>query len=186
MALWLDKHRPTTLDKLTLHENLTDRLRKVANSPQFPHMLFYGPPGSGKRTRIMAVLREMFGASAEKLKVEHREFKVRPFRLARPPPAARHEPDAASAHAARECFGRGGADGGLEQLPRRAQPERRGHEGLEDRAGGDQGDRAEPRHQHRLRRALLQGCASRTGSAAGTVLISDVGGCLNLRSGGAE
>jgi len=87
MALWLDKHRPTTLDKLTLHENLTDRLRKVANSPQFPHMLFYGPPGSGKRTRIMAVLREMFGASAEKLKVEHREFKVRPsaWRARRPP-----------------------------------------------------------------------------------------------------
>ena len=185
MALWLDKHRPTTLDKLTLHENLTDRLRKVANSPQFPHMLFYGPPGSGKRTRIMAVLREMFGASAEKLKVEHREFKVRPsaWRARRPPLGASLTPHP---RAARECFGRGGADGGLEQLPRRAQPERRGHEGLEDRAGGDQGDRAEPRHQHRLRRALLQGCASRTGSAAGTVLISDVGGCLNLRSGGAE
>ena len=64
-------------------------------------MLFYGPPGSGKRTRIMAVLREMFGASAEKLKVEHREFKVRPFHLARPPPAARREPDAASARSSR-------------------------------------------------------------------------------------
>ena len=76
MALWLDKHRPANLDKLTLHPNLNDRLRKVANSPQFPHLLFYGPPGSGKRTRIMCVLREMFGGSVEKLKVEHREFKL--------------------------------------------------------------------------------------------------------------
>jgi replication factor C subunit 3/5 len=76
MSLWLDKHRPANLDKLTLHEGLNARLRKVANSPQFPHLLFYGPPGSGKRTRIMCVLREMFGASVEKLKVEHREFKL--------------------------------------------------------------------------------------------------------------
>ena len=34
MSLWLDKHRPTNLDKLNLHEPLNARLRKVANSPQ--------------------------------------------------------------------------------------------------------------------------------------------------------
>lgn len=76
MALWLDKHAPNTLDKCSLHPELTERLRKVANSPQFPHLLFYGPPGAGKRTRVMATLREMFGSSVEKIKVEHREFKI--------------------------------------------------------------------------------------------------------------
>ena len=76
MALWLDKHRPKTLDKLTLHPGMTERLRKIASSPQFPHLLFYGPPGAGKRTRIIALLREMFGPSVERLKVEHREFKL--------------------------------------------------------------------------------------------------------------
>jgi replication factor C subunit 3/5 len=78
-------HRPPNLDKLTLHESLNARLSKVANSSQFLHMLFHGPPGSGKRTRTMCVLREMFGGSVEeqheklkveKLKVEHREFKL--------------------------------------------------------------------------------------------------------------
>jgi|EP01047_Picozoa_sp_COSAG01_P078014 DNA polymerase III delta prime subunit len=68
MSLWLDKYRPTTLDKLTLQPNLTARLKKVANSPQFPHLLFYGPPGAGKRTRVMGVLREMFGPSVEKVR----------------------------------------------------------------------------------------------------------------------
>lgn len=57
MALWLDKHRPKTLDKLTLHDGITSRLKKIADSPQFPHLLFYGPPGGGKRTRIVALLR---------------------------------------------------------------------------------------------------------------------------------
>ncbi|KAH9784668.1 Replication factor C subunit 3 [Citrus sinensis] len=31
-----------------------------------PHLLFYGPPGSGKKTLIMALLRQVFGPGAEK------------------------------------------------------------------------------------------------------------------------
>ncbi|KAJ0771565.1 putative ribosomal protein S5 domain 2-type [Helianthus annuus] len=41
-----------------------------------PHLLFYGPPGSGKKTLIMALLRQIFGASAEKVKVENKNWKV--------------------------------------------------------------------------------------------------------------
>ena len=43
MSLWLDKHRPRTLEKLTIHDALTGRLHKIAESPQFPHLMFYGP-----------------------------------------------------------------------------------------------------------------------------------------------
>jgi Holliday junction resolvasome RuvABC ATP-dependent DNA helicase subunit len=32
-----------------------------AASGDFPHCLFYGPPGAGKKTLIMAVLREVYG-----------------------------------------------------------------------------------------------------------------------------
>lgn len=38
-----------------------------AASGDFPHTLFYGPPGAGKKTLIMAVLREVFGPGAEKV-----------------------------------------------------------------------------------------------------------------------
>lgn len=32
-----------------------------------PHLLFYGPSGSGKKTLIMALIKEMFGSAAEKV-----------------------------------------------------------------------------------------------------------------------
>ena len=43
MSLWLDKYRPKNLDKLTINDDLTRRLHAIADSPQFPHLLFYGP-----------------------------------------------------------------------------------------------------------------------------------------------
>ena len=39
-------------------------------------MLFYGPPSSGKKTRIYCVLRELFGSGIDKLKIEREEFET--------------------------------------------------------------------------------------------------------------
>ncbi|ORY30501.1 P-loop containing nucleoside triphosphate hydrolase protein [Rhizoclosmatium globosum] len=74
MALYVDKHRPSSLDKLDYHASLTDQLRKMAASPDFPHLLVYGPSGAGKKTRIMAVLKEIYGQTVEKLKIDQRTF----------------------------------------------------------------------------------------------------------------
>lgn len=45
-------------------------------SGNFPHLLFYGPPGAGKKTRVLSLLFEVFGKSVTKIKSEHRTFKV--------------------------------------------------------------------------------------------------------------
>jgi len=76
MALWVDKYRPNSLNKLTLHPDITHKLHTLAASPELPHLLFFGPPGAGKKCRVMALLREIFGTNVEHIKLEHRRFKT--------------------------------------------------------------------------------------------------------------
>ena len=73
--LWVDKHRPSRLQQLSYHGTLTQRLTSLANDPGgLPHLLFYGPPGAGKKTRIMTLLRQVFGHGAERLRLDKRTF----------------------------------------------------------------------------------------------------------------
>jgi|ERR1712086_370356 len=74
--LWVDKYRPTSLDKLDYHTEQAQNLKQMTSKGDFPHMLVYGPPGAGKKTRIMALLREVFGAGVERLRCEPREFET--------------------------------------------------------------------------------------------------------------
>merc|ERR1719270_5200 len=74
MALWVDKHRPTSLSKLDYHKPLASHLKKLVDSGDFPHLLVYGPSGAGKKTRIMCLLRELYGSGVEKLRIEHQNF----------------------------------------------------------------------------------------------------------------
>ena len=103
MALWLDKHRPKKLSKLDFHKKQAEHLEKLVKSGDFPHLLvtwillntntiFYknitnltfsyglfqvhGPPGAGKKTRIMALLREMYGNGVDRLRIEHQTYET--------------------------------------------------------------------------------------------------------------
>ncbi|KAK6345552.1 Replication factor C (RF-C) subunit [Orbilia javanica] len=71
--LFVDKHRPKTLDSLTYHPDLSSRLKALANG-DFPHLLVYGPSGAGKKTRIIATLKELYGPGVEKIKIDSRVF----------------------------------------------------------------------------------------------------------------
>ncbi|PPQ64196.1 hypothetical protein CVT24_008614 [Panaeolus cyanescens] len=74
MSLWVDQFRPRTLDTLHYHRGLSERLKSLASSGDFPHMLFYGPSGAGKKTRVSCTLRQLFGPGVEKLKIDQRVF----------------------------------------------------------------------------------------------------------------
>ncbi|EON68028.1 replication factor C subunit 5 [Coniosporium apollinis CBS 100218] len=76
MALLVDKHRPRSLDKLSYHHDLSERLRALAQSGDFPHLLVYGPSGAGKKTRIVATLKELYGPGVEKIKIDSRVFQT--------------------------------------------------------------------------------------------------------------
>ena len=90
------QYRPRTLDDLVIHKDIGDSLRKLVcvapttdvprlghmgtvvlcNTPlgslqvssgDCPHLLFYGPPGAGKKTLIISLLREIYGPAVEKV-----------------------------------------------------------------------------------------------------------------------
>ncbi|GAB6021536.1 Subunit of heteropentameric Replication factor C (RF-C), variant 2 [Chamberlinius hualienensis] len=74
MSLWVDKYRPNSLAKLDYHKNQADHLKALVDSGDFPHLLIYGPSGAGKKTRIMCLLRELYGPGVERLKISHQTF----------------------------------------------------------------------------------------------------------------
>lgn len=56
-----------------MHPELT---RQQAQSGDFPHLLVYGPSGAGKKTRIVATLKELYGPGVEKIKIDSRVFQT--------------------------------------------------------------------------------------------------------------
>jgi replication factor C subunit 3/5 len=97
MSLWVDKHRPRELTKLDYHKTQAEQLKNLCQqgkqilafwllhialssliprlfSGDFPHLMFYGPSGAGKKTRIMCLLRELYGSGVERLRNEVMHF----------------------------------------------------------------------------------------------------------------
>ena len=73
--LWVDKHRPKNLSQLSHHPATASQLTSLAASPAtLPHLLFYGPSGAGKKTRIMCLLKAIFGPGADRLRLDKRTF----------------------------------------------------------------------------------------------------------------
>ncbi|KDQ59437.1 hypothetical protein JAAARDRAFT_205487 [Jaapia argillacea MUCL 33604] len=58
---WVEKYRPKTIEEVASQEHTVAVLRKSLMSSNLPHMLFYGPPGNGKTSTILALSRQLFG-----------------------------------------------------------------------------------------------------------------------------
>lgn len=69
--LWADKYRPKELLSLDYHKEQAADLKNLTKDGDFPHLLIYGPLGAGKKTRIMCLLRELYGPGVERLKMEN-------------------------------------------------------------------------------------------------------------------
>ena len=76
--LWVEKYRPQTLDDANyLHQDTIKMLSLLSQSEDFPHILFYGPSGSGKRTLTKGLLHALYKSPAvHKIKSEQKEFKI--------------------------------------------------------------------------------------------------------------
>jgi len=74
--LLIDKYTPTSPDQLIFHKELFEKLLKISQDDSIPHILFYGPPESGKKTIIRFFLEAIFDKSVNKLSPTTYEIKT--------------------------------------------------------------------------------------------------------------
>jgi replication factor C subunit 3/5 len=58
---WIEKYRPEVLDQIISHDEIINTLQVFIKNKCVPHLLFYGPPGSGKTSTIMAAAKQLYG-----------------------------------------------------------------------------------------------------------------------------
>lgn len=57
---WIEKYRPQTLHDLASHSDIKKTLEKFLKDETLPHLLFHGPPGTGKTSTILACARKLY------------------------------------------------------------------------------------------------------------------------------
>ena len=94
--LWAEKYRPKTLDEIVNQEEIVRRLKKFVEEKNMPHLLFVGPPGTGKTTAAHALAHDLYGENyrqymlelnaSDERGIETIRTKVKEFARSRTPP----------------------------------------------------------------------------------------------------
>jgi len=58
---WVEKYRPRHLKDIVQQEEIIKVLRNTMETGNLPHLMFYGPSGTGKTSTILAIAHELFG-----------------------------------------------------------------------------------------------------------------------------
>lgn len=64
----MDKYKPTSAKEAFFHRDILKLLQIMSEDDAIPHIIFYGPSGSGKKTIVSIFLEMIFGKYANKTK----------------------------------------------------------------------------------------------------------------------
>jgi len=68
--LWAEKYRPKSLKDMVNQQEIVARLMKFVEAKNMPHLLFAGPPGTGKTTAALALSHDLYGEEWRKYVLE--------------------------------------------------------------------------------------------------------------------
>lgn len=88
--LWVEKYRPKTLKGMSLGPSRARKFNQYVSEGNIPHLLFYGPPGSGKTTMSQILMESInshhmvLNASSEDRGIATIKGKVKQFAMSKP------------------------------------------------------------------------------------------------------
>jgi replication factor C subunit 2/4 len=66
---WVEKYRPDKVDDVAHQDEVISTLKTSIKEGSLPHLMFHGPPGTGKTTTILAVARALYGPELYKQRI---------------------------------------------------------------------------------------------------------------------
>ena len=76
MLLFTEKYLPLNLDEMFFHKDISQKLKKLVQNDNVPHLLIYGKRNSGKSTIVNSMLYDIFGESSKKVKKVSLDIKI--------------------------------------------------------------------------------------------------------------
>ena len=66
---WVEKYRPQTIDDIVQQDEVVSALKGTLTKGDLPHLIFHGPPGTGKTSTALALANQLFGGKHMKRRV---------------------------------------------------------------------------------------------------------------------